>query len=415
MNEIILAAALASNLGAGQLFELPTLTAASALVMDRDTGRLLYFKNVDTKRFPASTTKIMTAILLLENTEPTDVIVAPHDVKKVKGSSLHLEPGEQISAEDMLYAMMIRSANDGCYAVAKHISGSVSKFSALMNERAKEIGCKNTHFNNPHGLNDDLHTTTARDLALMGRAAMNNPDFAQVVRTKERWITRSINQKDLLIKSKNKWLELDATGNGIKTGWTNPAGRCFVGSVERDDIRLITVVLKSEDWVIDTTALVEWSYAKFTRGVLVQPGTPLTTMDVTGGVAETVPVEAAEELQDIVPFGEHAKFKTFPLNKEKLVAPVRKGQDLGTAAIVFPDGSKRTVKIRAAETVEIKSSVMGLIRTPSGLFFLAVLGGGAYWMRSRAQAVHRSLNAQKSTRPYRNGSPSSVHRPGRRL
>lgn len=415
MNEIFVAAIMASTLTrSGQLFEAPVHTAASALIMDRDTGRLIYFKNPDVKRYPASTTKIMTALLLLENTEPEDVIVAPHDVKSVRGSSLNLEPGERVSADDMLYALMIRSANDGSYAVAKHISGSVSKFSELMNRRAKEIGCTGTRFNNPHGLNDDKHVTTARDLALMGREAMNNLDFARAVGTRERWITRSVNQKDLLIKSKNKWLEIDPTGNGIKTGWTNPAGRCFVGSAERNDIRLISVVLKSEDWVADTTSLMEWAYARFTRGPLVEAGQIVAEMDVEGEPERKLKVAASETLIDLVPFGEAASFKVFPNRKEKLRAPIAAGTDLGEATIVFPDGSKRKLKISAAESIAPSQTVLGIVQSPTGLFFLAVLGGGAYWMRARAVAVHRSLDAKRIANRRTRPTPP-VHRSGRRL
>lgn len=415
MNEIYLAIVLAAKTNsAHQIFEQPQVSAASALVMDRDSGRLLYFKNVDTKRYPASTTKIMTGLLLAELTQPTDIIKAPNDIKTVKGSSMHLEPGERVSAEDMLYALMIRSANDGCYAVAKHISGSVAEFCKLMNERAKAIGCTHTDFHNPHGLNDDKHITTARDLALMGREAMKNPQFAQAVGTRERWVTRSINQKDLLMKSKNKWLELDVTGNGIKTGFTNPAGKCFVGSVERDDIRLITVVLKSEDYVIDTTALVEWAYATHRRGTLIATGMPAGTADVENGQSEKVKMEAAEDLIDIVPYDGPAKFKVFPLNKAKLQAPVTKGQDLGTAAIVFPDGFKRIIKVRAAEDVPAKLTIAGLITKPMNLVWLALLGGGAYWVKSRARAMYRT-NARPQTRSrssYRPGSPAPIYRTG---
>jgi len=124
-------------------------------------------KNADIPRYPASTTKVMTGLLLAENTLPEDTIVAPSDVDAITGSKMHLKPGEKVSAGDMLYALMLRSANDGCYAVALHISGSVPAFAKLMNQRAQELGCTHTHFHNPNGLNDTQHLTTAHDLAMI--------------------------------------------------------------------------------------------------------------------------------------------------------------------------------------------------------------------------------------------------------
>ncbi len=147
------------------------VSAKSAIIIDAGSGKVLWSKNAESSMFPASTTKIMTALLLIEHCKMTDMITAPADIEKVKEASMHLKPGEQVSVHDMLYALMLRSANDGCYAVATHISGSVEEFSKLMNLRARQAGCTHTHFHNPNGLNDRDHTTTAHDLALMGRAA----------------------------------------------------------------------------------------------------------------------------------------------------------------------------------------------------------------------------------------------------
>src|SRR5205814_5948100 len=137
---------------------------------------------------------------------------------------------ERISREDALYALLLRSANDLAHSIAVQISGSDEGFADLMNQKAQEIGCQNTHFHNPHGLNDDLHSTCAYDLALIARAAMRNEEFRAAVSTQKRFIQRSMNQKDLLMKNHDKLLFHDATLEGIKTGFTKPAGQCFVGS-----------------------------------------------------------------------------------------------------------------------------------------------------------------------------------------
>jgi len=158
------------------------ITAKSGIAIDAASGKVLWDKDAETPMFPASTTKIMTGLLLVEHCRPSDIIVAPADVEKVKEASMHLKPGERVTAHDMLYALMLRSANDGCYAVAVHISGSVEGFSKLMNDRAKQIGCTHTRFHNPNGLNDPEHMTSAHDLALIARAAMRYPEFREAVR-----------------------------------------------------------------------------------------------------------------------------------------------------------------------------------------------------------------------------------------
>ena len=198
--------------------------ALSATAIDAASGKVLWSKDPDAPRFPASTTKIMTGLLLAERLKPTDTITAPWDVALVKESSMHLKPFERLSARDMLTALMLRSANDGCYAVAVRLAGSVDKFADMMNARAKEIGCTGTHFHNPNGLNDPQHYTTAHDLALIGREAMRNPLFASVVKTYKARIDRSINVKDEWMVNHDKRLLKDPTCDGIKTGWTVPAG-----------------------------------------------------------------------------------------------------------------------------------------------------------------------------------------------
>jgi len=219
---------LGTALGALALGKGPDVTAASAIVVDADSGKVLYSKNADVPRYPASTTKVMTGLLLAENTEPEDTIVAPSDVEVVTGSKMHLKAGEEVSAHDMLYALMLRSANDGCYAVAMHLAGSVPAFSKMMNQRAQELGCTHTHFHNPNGLNDKEHLTTAHDLAIIAREAMKNERFADAVGTTEYTISRNINQEDTLMVNKDKLLLWDSSAEGIKTGWTIPAGHCFV-------------------------------------------------------------------------------------------------------------------------------------------------------------------------------------------
>lgn len=241
----------------------PPVLAASALVMDAESGRVLWEKEGTIARFPASTTKIMTSLVLLDYSRPGDKIKAPSDVNKVGESSMNLKPGEVVSAKDMLVAMMLRSANDACYAVAQHVSDSVATFADRMNEKALKLGCMNTHFTNPNGLHDANHYTCAYDLALMAREGMTIPEFRAVVSTKQATIQRSSDSKDTLIKNRNKLLWENFDIDGVKTGFTKPAGHCFVGTAKRDGWRIITVVLKSPDWKAETKLLTDWAFRNF--------------------------------------------------------------------------------------------------------------------------------------------------------
>ncbi|HXG23294.1 MAG TPA: D-alanyl-D-alanine carboxypeptidase family protein, partial [Chthonomonadales bacterium] len=229
-------------------------------MIDAVSGQVLYARNADIPRPPASTTKIMTAILLLEHTRPEDIITASKHACETEGSGLHLKPGEKVSARDMLYALMLRSANDGCVAVAEHIAGSEARFAQMMTAKAREIGATDTTFKNSHGLDSPGHRTTARDLALIARYASIYPEFNEVTRTKFYNLTRSSNSKDVLLRNHAKFLWKFPGADGVKTGYTNPAGRCFVGGATWNGWRLISVVLNSPDVVGETTRLMKYGF-----------------------------------------------------------------------------------------------------------------------------------------------------------
>lgn len=260
--------------------------AKHALLVEEATGRILWERDPYTPTYPASTTKIMTGLLLLENTKPDDVIVAPKDIEKIKESSMHLKPLERVRAKDMIYALMLRSANDGCYATACHIAGDLPKFVEMMNARAKEIGCQGTSFTNANGLNDPNHKTTAFDLFLMAREAMKREDFRRVVSTKKIKISRSLNFKDMWMVNRNKFLWRDKTADGVKTGYTVPSGATYVGSATRNGVRYYTVLLNSSNWKADHKVMLEWAFSKFERTLVrkagkfnARDGTPIIIKD----------------------------------------------------------------------------------------------------------------------------------------
>lgn len=333
----------------------PILSAESAIVIEFETGRVLFEKDAQTARFPASTTKILTTLLLLDYTNPKDKIVAPTDVQKVGESSLHLMPGESVSADDMAYAMMLRSANDACYAVAKHVSDSVSTFADRMNERANKLGCLNSHFTNPNGLHDPMHYTCATDLALIARAAMTDARFRKIVNTKTRTIVRSTKSKDTLLTSRNKLLWMDPTTDGIKTGYTKPAGHCFVGSAMRHGMRVITVVLKSESWKEDTSRLTNWAFDNFELRP-VQPSTE-DGLTVDGQSVSFIPAKSISAPVAVLKKDE-LDWKFAP-KAEKL--PIGKGEVVGTFALMSKN--KVIANVDAVATSDVKALAL---REPSG-------------------------------------------------
>ena len=218
-------------------------SAVGGCVIEAESGRVLFEKNKDKKVPMASTTKIMTAITAIENCENLDekFEISPKAVG-VEGTSLYLRKGDVYSTRDLLFALMLISGNDASVAIAEHVAGSTSEFVTLMNELAKKIGANNTHFANTHGLDADGHYTTAYDLAKITAYALNNDTFREIVSTKNTKITNG-NGENRYLKNKNKLLFTLDGCIGVKTGFTNDAGRCLVSAVERNGMRLVCVVL----------------------------------------------------------------------------------------------------------------------------------------------------------------------------
>lgn len=318
-------------------------------MLDAESGRVLLSRSADARRFPASTTKILTALLLAEHCEPLTEIRAPLDVQQVGGSSLYLEPAERVRAEDLLHALLLRSANDAAYAVAVHIAGSQEAFADLMNERAKQIGCTGSNFTNPHGLHDPLHYTTARDLALITREALRNERFRQAAKATRKSIWRSTNLEDTLLINKNRLLAVDPDAVGVKTGYTNPAGHCFVGARFRDGWTAIVVVLNSADWLADTRSLLDWAFAEHQVTTIVSEGEAIASATVAGGEREAVSAVAAHDVRAALAMGDGVIDTQVEL--ANLSAPIRAGQQVGELRITLSGGDKLSVPLVAAEAV----------------------------------------------------------------
>ena len=241
---------------------LPQVTATAAIVMEVSTGRVIYQRNAWLKMFPASTTKIMTLVLALEHGGLNEIVTVSQNAFGVEGSSLYLEQNDKMPLGELLEGMILLSGNDAATAVAEHCAGSVQNFANQMNRRAKELGAKNSNFTNPHGLPDENHYTTAYDLATITAYGFKLPKFAEIVSLQEKnyqWL----HGDDKKLTSENRMLQLYRGANGVKTGYTQVAGRCLVSSAKRGEVQLVAVVLDSLLMWHDSVALLDYGFANF--------------------------------------------------------------------------------------------------------------------------------------------------------
>lgn len=256
------------------------LTAEYAILMDYETGQVLYSKNGNSKLYPASTTKAWTAYVVLKHVNDLNQVVEIKDLPIVDGSSMYLKEGEAFTVKELLDALLIHSSNDVAMVLAKYVGGSVENFVNMMNDEAKSIGAENTHFNNPHGLPDENHYTTAYDMALMARKAMDNKIFRDIVNTKsvkypateaypyERYFENTNQFLTSRSKMNYKGQEIDIkydVVDGIKTGYTDAAGKCLLSTGVKNNIRVISAVFKStvDDLYLDSRTLLDYGFDNF--------------------------------------------------------------------------------------------------------------------------------------------------------
>ena len=278
----------------------PENTARAAILIHMDSGRVLYKKNAEERMLPASTTKIMTALVVLERCDLSETVTVSPSSCGAEGSSLYLRPGEVCTVEMLLYGLLLASGNDAALALAEHVSGSVEAFVALMNDRAAQLDLMNMHFSNPHGLDAPDHYVSASDLARIACAAMENERFAQIVSTRERVFG------DRMFANHNKLLWRFDGCTGVKTGYTKAAGRCLVSCAERDGLRLLCVTLSDpQDWA-DHMALLEWGFDNWEYRRLFPSGV-VKELPVIAGEADTVPVALHEDAAVLVPRGTELK------------------------------------------------------------------------------------------------------------
>lgn len=325
-------------------FSVKALSARNAILIDAATERILFQKQADQRSLIASTTKIMTALVVCESCNVLDRVRIPKEAVGVEGSSMYLREGEILTVQELLYGLMLHSGNDAATALAIYCGGTVEGFVQLMNDKARALGLNNTHFENPHGLDADQHYSTAKDLAVLASYAMENSIFAKTVSAK------NVHIGERYLKNHNKLLWLLEGADGVKTGYTRAAGRILVSSAVRSGRRLVAVTLAApNDWQ-DHISLMETGFRLFSEKTLVCAGDVLGTSEIAGGTSAFVELVADEDFSYLLTDTEKIEIR---LPKPGFVyAPVAINQYAGRADIYLNTHKIGSVTLHYGETVE---------------------------------------------------------------
>ncbi|HEX3015593.1 MAG TPA: D-alanyl-D-alanine carboxypeptidase family protein [Desulfobacteria bacterium] len=355
----------------------PTVDAQAAILIDAQSGLTLYAHNADERLPIASITKIMTAILALEKGNldaQVTVGKAVLDRKHVYGTMLYLVPGEKLTLRDLLYALLMNSDNDAAAAIAEYIGGSEQAFVDEMNAKAKELGATDTHFVNPHGLSEPGHYSSAHDMALFARYAMQIPQFAQIVKTKEKQITRSNPNGPHTLHNIDQLLWLYKDADGVKTGYTAQAGPCIVASATRNGRRQIAVILKAKTGRIsykDAANLLDYGFNNYHDKLVISKGQVMDSADLGSG--RKLALVAGENFYVTLPQGDDAQF-TFKAKPTRLNLPIKAGEQRGQVEVYQNGTLLKTLPLMARDNVAAPGSTPAVtVRKGAGLY----IGGGA--------------------------------------
>lgn len=384
-------------LSIGASAEKPEINAKAALLIERNSGETLFEQNADTLIYPASMTKVMTALLVLENCRLTDTVTVSESALEDLGessSTAGLLPGENLSVEELLYCIMISSANEACNVAAETIDGSIDAFVNRMNVRASELGCKGTHFANAHGLHDENHFTTARDLSLIVEEALKNNEFKTIVSTATHTVpatnlsgARKLTTTNQLLLASDTNPYYDSRVTGVKTGFTTPAGRCLIATAEDGSLSLLSIVCGCETHVLEggglefasfpeTEKLLNYGFGGFTYQTVLPTLYPVAEIPVSrSSGANFVSLAPKEELSVLLPadYDESKLVLDVQLISENgVTAPVDAGDELGDITVRYAGRDLGTTKLVAIARVE-RATMLSFLKTG--------LGGTQTWLR----------------------------------
>ena len=328
----------------------PSVSASCAVLIDASSGRVLFGKNENERRGMASTTKIMTAIVALENSELDKLVTVAPAAVGVEGSSVYLYAGEEVTMETLLYALMLQSANDAAAAIAYDIAGGIESFAEMMNDKARELGLSDTHFMNPHGLDDENHYTTALELAKIAAYALENDTFAEIVATEKKVIPLHNTSASRLLVNHNRLLRSYEDIIGVRTGFTKKCGRTLVSAAERDGVRLICVTLNDGDDWRDHRALLDWGFSLYERETLARAGELSYEIPVCGGEVDSVAVSNVDACDAVLPRA-HGTVSVRVELPRFVYAGIEKGDRIGTAYFLSDGQEIGSVPLYAEESV----------------------------------------------------------------
>lgn len=342
------------------------LSAASAVLINADTGSVLYEKNAYEQRAMASTTKIMTALLTAEAGDLDRRFTVDSYAVNVEGTSMGLKEGDIVTRRALLYGMLLPSGNDAANAAAVSVSGSMGAFTELMNKKARELGLKNTHFANPSGLDSNGHYTTAYDLAMLTAEALSNPVFADICRCADARVEFGNPPYLRSLANSNKMLWQYEGCIGVKTGFTDNARRCLVSAAERDGVKLIAVTLNAPDDWEDHRAMLDYGFLQVKPTEIVLPS-PIN-VPVVGGCEQSVALELSEKIT--LPLSQkELQNVTLEIHCEPfLYAGVKKGMAVGTARVYMNGDFIRKVNLVTAEKIEADNAKLGFFEQMWGFF-----------------------------------------------
>ncbi|MDW5300560.1 MAG: D-alanyl-D-alanine carboxypeptidase family protein [Sedimentibacter sp.] len=401
----------------------PNILSDTAILIDAKTGTLLAEKNADQKMYPASLTKIMTAILAIEMGNLSDVLTVDEDTPyEIEGSHIALEPGEILTLKDLLYALMLPSANDAASAIAKHYGGSTEKFVNLMNEKAKELGAYNTHFANPHGLHDENHYTTAADLALITKYAMTNETFKKIVST-VKYEIQTTNKKSevryfttlnkLLYNTSSNQIYVNGVyispfyeyATGAKTGYTPEAGNCLVATATKDGTDLIAVTMHgvSLEMYQDAHNLFNYGFNEYKSTTLISKNTYIKNIEIKNGDSREISVITESDLTTLMKKGSDNNIEsnvvindiTLPLEKNQVIGKIEytlDGEIIGSVNLITP------IKVKSTLTEEDGGSfIMGIFKFLGTLVIFSVI---ALFLLKIYNDIRIKINRRKRRKKY---------------
>ncbi len=336
----------------------PEISAVTAVLLDGETGQVLYDKNMHIQRAPASTTKILTAIIAIEEGDLKEKVKVSRNAAYQEGSSIYLEPGEKITLEELVYGILLASGNDAAVAIAEHISGSIEEFSRLMNKRAIEMGARNSNFLNPNGLPQTGHLSTAYDLAVIMKYALQNEKFSQITATRHKTISWANKEWGRGLRNHNKLLWNYKYCTGGKTGFTKAAGRCLVASAEKEDRQVISVVLNSPvDWT-DSRKLLDYGFDNFKKIKAVEAGELIYNLEWEQSLEKELQFIADNDIYVVIPDGGEVTINKRININNNLSLPVTKGQHTGWLTLSHNDIKIKKIKLFAGNNLNYSSLFM---------------------------------------------------------